>query len=347
MKLRPFALESPPTLEEACALAGPGSLFLAGGTDLLVRMKRRQLRPKRLISLGRIADLHGVKESPDGALVVGSCTTLAELGRVEATGSVWAGLAETARLTASPLLRNVATVGGNLCLESRCRYFDQPPIFVERWGTCLKLGGDICHAVRRSERCHAVYSGDLAGPLIALDAVARLIGPNAERTVKVAELFTGDGARPHRLAPDEIVTEVRIPRPAGYFGLAYRKLRLRDSLDFPLAGVSVFVRFEGTSRDAPCGEARVVVSGASPAPLLVTPAGDILREGLSEGREVSSLGDEVAALLREQVSPVANAAAPAGYRRQMIGLLARQALEAALARAGQGLDSHIAPDKGR
>lgn len=303
-------------------LAGPDSMFLAGGTDLLVSMKQRIRTPGRLVGLGSIAELRGVSLTDDGGLRIGAATTITALTDWASAHSEWAPLGEAAQKTSSPLLRNAGTVGGNFCLDGRCTFYNQPPIFRKRWGPCLKLGGGVCHAVRRSTTCHAVYSGDLAGPLIAWAATATVAGRAGRRTVAVADLFTGDGIQPLRLEPAEMLVALDIPKPPRLVRFSYQKLRLRDTLDFPLLGVSLFLVLDGPTADADCLDARVVLNAAGPAPLLVPEARDLL-----VGRAPSEkLAAELGAVLGARAHLVGNTAAGAGYRAKMIPVLARRAL---------------------
>lgn len=322
MSLPRFVFVAAASVEEACALVERDGMFLAGGTDLLVSMKQRIRTPGRLIGLGNIAELQGVTTTEDGGLRIGAATTITALAEWASARSEWATLGEAAGKTSSPLLRNAGTVGGNLCLDSRCTFYNQPAIFRQRWGPCLKFGGDVCHAVRRSPTCHAVYSGDLAGPLMAWAATATVAGRAGRRTVSVADLFTGDGIRPLCLEPEEILIAIDIPKPPPFARFSYQKLRLRDTLDFPLMGVAVFLELDGPAADARCRDARVVLNAAGPAPLLVPEAGDLL-----VGRVPSEdLAADVGAVLRARAHPVGNTAAGAGYRAKMIPVLARRAL---------------------
>ncbi len=343
MTLPRFEYLAPASVEEACALADVDSAFLAGGTDLLVCMKQRLHAPLRVIGLAGIAELRGIARTDEDGLRVGAATTLTELADWASTHPEWASLSDAIRQTSSPLLRNAGTVGGNLCLDTRCTFYNQPPIFRARWGPCLKLGGGTCHAVRRSTSCHAVYSGDLAGPLIAWSATATIAtAEGRRRKLAVNDLFTGEGIHPLGLGPDEILVEIEIPKPPPTTRFSYQKLRLRDTLDFPLAGVSLFAEVDTPEVDAPGADtprpdtpgadasvvgarlhgARVVLNATGPAPLLLPEAGALL-----EGREVDeALAVELGELLQKSVKFAGNTAAGSTYRKAMIPVLARRAL---------------------
>ncbi len=324
MSLPRFTYTAATSVEEACSLAGSGTMFLSGGTDLLVSMKQRIHAPARLVGLAGIPELHGVAETQAGGLRIGAATTITQLAEWALTVPRWSALGDAALKTSSPLLRNTGTVGGNLCLDTRCSFYNQPAIFRARWGACLKLGGDVCHAVRRSTTCHAVYSGDLAGPLMAWGATATVAGPAGTRTLPVEHLFTGDGARPCALASDEILVRVELPQPPPYARFSYQKLRLRDSIDFPLMGVSLFAAFDGPGAGARCRGCRIVLNAAGPAPVVVHEAGGLL-DGAVPTEELAA---DLAPLLRAEARAVGNTAAGAGYRIEMIEVLVRRALRA-------------------
>jgi 4-hydroxybenzoyl-CoA reductase subunit beta len=319
-----FAYSAATSVEEACAFAAPDTMFVAGGTDLLVGMKQRIQAPARLIGLAGIPELRGVAYAEDCALRIGAAATITELADWALAAPESAALGEAALKTSSPLLRNAGTVGGNLCLDTRCSFYNQPPIFRARWGPCLKAGGDVCHAVRRSRTCHAVYSGDLAGPLIAWGARATIAAAAGRRTIPLEDLFTGDGLHPLSLESDEILVEIEVPTPPPHTRFSYQKLRLRDSFDFPLMGVSLFLQLDGSRAGALCRNARVVLSAAGPAPVVVREAGDLL-----VGRDpTEELAADLAARLRARAQAVGNTATSATYRRDMIEVLVRRALRA-------------------
>jgi 4-hydroxybenzoyl-CoA reductase subunit beta len=329
MSLPRFELLRPSSVAEAAALAGPDTMFVAGGTDLFVRLKRRLNRPARLISLAGIDELGGLTATA-GEIRIGAGVTLAQItGRAE-EDPAWRPLAQVAKVTASPLLRNAGTVGGNLCLDNRCYFFNQPPIFRARWEPCFKLGGGLCHVVRRSTRCHAVYSGDLAGPLTALGATVVLAGSGGTRRLPLAELFSGEGVAPHLLLPGEILTEVRISDSVGPFAFSYQKLRLRDTIDFPLAGVSIYLEFAPGESGTRCREARVVLNALAPAPQVVEEAARLLRGRDLTAEELTSAGGEVGEVLRQAARPVSNTASTPRYRRDMVPVLAQRALSEAM-----------------
>ena len=331
MTLPRFEYLNPSTLADALSMAGGESVFVAGGTDLFVRMKERITAPKRVIGLGNIAGLRSAEHLPDGGLRIGAAITLTDLAETLADRPQWRGLKNAIELTSSPLLRNAGTVGGNLCQEGRCYYYNQPPIFRKRWPLCFKLGGDRCHVIKGSDVCHAVYSGDLAGPLMAMKATVTIAGPGGTKKIEVGDFFTGSGLRPVRLAADEILTEIGIPKPPLSCGFSYQKLRLRDTIDYPLLGISLFLEFDPEAKVRRCLEARLVLNAAGPVPLVVPEVGQLLSGQVLTEKQAAEVGQVV----RKMAHPVANTASTPRYRREMVEVLTRRAFQQALDQAGK------------
>ncbi len=331
MSLPRFAYLAPFTSAEALSLAGEDSLFVGAGTDLFVRMKERLCKPTRLIWLENIADLRGVTVSASGEVCIGAATTLTDLAEAVSGNPRLRGLRDAIHLTSSPLLRNTGTIGGNLCQETRCSYYNQPPIFRKRWPLCHKLGGDRCHVVKGSETCHAVYSGDLAGPFMALQATVTIASPRGSQKIDMEDFFTGSGLRPTVLASDEILTEIRIPNPPRSAGFSYQKLRLRDTIDFPILGISLYLELDGATEGSRCRDARLVLSAAGPLPLIIDAAGQALKGKVVTEKQA----EEIGLLVRKMAKPVANTASSPAYRREMITVLIRRALVGALEQAGR------------
>ncbi len=329
MSLPKFTYEAPSTLAAALSAAGEGTAFVAGGTDLFVRMKGRLQTPAKVIGLQGIEELREIRLGDNGALTVGAAVTLTQLAEDPQVQGRAPWLREAIEQTASPLLRHAGTLGGNLCQETRCSHYNQPPIFRKRWGSCFKLGGNVCHVAKGGDTCYAVYAGDLAGPLLAAQASVTLAGPSGTRTVPLADLFSGSGTRPLALAAHEILTQVRIPNLPRSAAISYQKLRLRDTIDYPLAGVSSYLEVEGEGAGARCRDARLVLNAVGPCPVLVEEAGEALR-----GQELTvERLDEAAGLVQKRARPIANAASSPSYRREMFKVLARHALTTSLERA--------------
>jgi 4-hydroxybenzoyl-CoA reductase subunit beta len=252
--------------DAAAALAGegPGAMLLAGGTDLVPNMKRRQNTPEVLISLRHVRELRGI--AGNGETTIGAGTTLADIVQTSALAERHRALVCAARQVATPLIRNRATIGGNLCLDTRCNYFNQTYEWRKSIGFCLRgpLPDGICWVAPSSTRCWAVASSDTAPALIALGARVILRSVEGERDLPLQDLYADDGARPLTKRADEIVTSILIPSPATRS--TYWKLRRRGSIDFPVLGVAAAIRF-GPGNVVE--EARIVLGAVASQPLLV------------------------------------------------------------------------------
>src|SRR3989441_8546202 len=247
MRLPPFTYLAPKTVADAARLLGEhgaDAMIVAGGTDLYPNMKRRQFEPKVLVGLGGIGELRGVHGSASRGLSVGPMTTLSALSQHAEIVSHYPALATAAGLVSSPQLRNMGTIGGNVCVDTRCNYYNQSYEWRKAIGFCMKKDGDICLVAPGSPRCWAVSSSDTAPVLWSLGATARLRGPEGERDLPVAALYRDDGIEYLAKRSDEILTELILP-PADGTRSTYLKLRRRGSFDFPVLGVAVALRMDG------------------------------------------------------------------------------------------------------
>lgn len=276
MRLPVFEFTAPHSLNEAARiLSGEGSnaMPLAGGTDLLPNMKRRQQVPKTLVSLRYIEELQaiGIGRSGNGARI-GSCVTLAEIAADASFRDGLAALSQAASLVATPHIRNMATLGGNLCLDTRCNYYDQNYEWRKAIDFCLKKDGDTCWVAPGSPKCMAVSSTDTAPALMALGAHVRLVSANAEREVPLADFYVNDGMNYLTRQPGEILAWIVLPDLRSWKS-TYWKLRRRGSFDFPVLSVAAAARFAtgGVVEDA-----SIVIGSAASRPLLASQAGKSL-----------------------------------------------------------------------
>ncbi len=318
MRLPVFDYLEPTTIEEAVGLlaAHPGAQLVAGGTDLFPNMKRRQVSPATVIGLGAVPGMAGITVDADGAVRIGAGTLLCDLAASTDAPPV---LAQAAGEVASPQIRNAATLGGNLCLDTRCNYINMTEEWRAASGSCLKDGGETCWVAPRGKGCVAVSSSDLAPAAIALDANVRLIGPGGERKIPVSALFRADGLDHLAKAPDEILLEVQVGPPAG-LRATYRKLRRRGAIDFPILGVAAAVR---TSQDGRVSDARIVLGAVASAPFRVSEA-----EAALIGRRLDpAVIEEVAALASKPVRPFDNTDLGSRYRKWMAATFVTRALQ--------------------
>jgi len=311
-----FRVLQPATVEAAVAAcaASPGARYLAGGTDLIVNLRRGLGAPGALIDLSGIGDLRDLQCAAEGARI-GAGVSLARLVADEAIGRLYPALREAALAVAAPGHRNLATVGGNLCLDTRCIYYNQSAWWRESNGFCLKHGGTTCHVAPEGERCHAAFSGDLAPALLAIGAEVQIAGPMGRRRIGLADLYDEDGRAHLRLAAGELVVAVMLP--PGPVRCAYAKARVRGAFDFPLAGVALMLELGGGRLSA----LRVALTGTNSRPLLLEGTAALL------GREVRDpLAAELNKLVQKQVRPMRTTLTQSNYRRIVAGALAARLL---------------------
>lgn len=329
MKLPAFDLVQPRSVEEACAVLGDPhrkAVVLGGGTALMVVLRYGLSRPAVVVDLKGVSALDSVGRNERGALVIGSMVTLETLENSPLVMKECALLSQAARLVAVPPVRRKATIGGNLCLDTRCNYHNQSEFWRRGLKDCYKRGGDLCNAVEKGRRCQAVYQGDLGPVLMALGAELRIASAGGEKVISVSEFFTGKGENPNVLGPGEILTEVRIPPSGPGVAGAYEKLRVREGMDYPLAGTAVVVK---TDRGGKIERVKMVLGGVGSSPTEVVKAA-----GLLEGRSLQEVElPELSRAVLGKAHPVGNLAMDAGYRRKMAGVLAERALRRAVASA--------------
>jgi len=319
MRLPKFEHLQPESLEEALDLLsehGEEAKVIAGGTDLLVSMKHRLLTPKYLLNLKGL-ELDFIEESKEG-LRIGALTRLTTIIKSSLVRRKFPILAQAASYVSAPPLQNMGTLGGNLCLNSRCFFYNQSRFWRQARPLCFKTGGEVCHVVKAGDHCYSVYQGDLAPVLIALEARAKLAKKGGERVISVLDLYTGKGEEPIALEAGEILTEVEIPALSALEGGDYQKLRYRGAMDFPLVGVAAVLDWNGGA----CARAKVVLTAVASAPVVVEKAGKLL-EGQEPGEEIIARAAEAA---YEVAHPVANIGSAPFYRRKMVRVMTRRAI---------------------
>ena len=320
-----FELKRPKSLAEAAALlaALPAARLVAGGTDLVPNLRRGIERPPVLVDLSAVQDFAAIVANEEG-LAIGAGVTLARIAGDPRIGTGFPALAEAAASVAGPAHRSAATIGGNLCVDTRCVFYNQSEWWRTANGFCLKRGGDVCHVAPQGKRCHAAFCGDVAPALLALDAVVELAASRGTRRIALAELYRDDGAAHLTLAPGEIVARVLVPAASARIASGYRKARTRGALDFPLAGVAC----AAAVTDGVLQYLRIALTGTNAQPFLLGGTADLI------GRPVD---DDTLALLgklvQKQVSPMRTTVTQANYRRQVAAVLAQRLLRE-LARDG-------------
>jgi 4-hydroxybenzoyl-CoA reductase subunit beta len=311
-----FEFKRATSLAEAVAWLGADSSakLIAGGTDLVPNL-RRGIEPARVL-----VDLAGVPGLAEiafeaGALTLGARVTLARLAGDAVIACEYPALAEAARAIAGPGHRSAATLAGNLCLDTRCIFYNQSEWWRAANGYCLKRGGTVCHVAPQGKRCHAAFSGDLAPALLVRGAEVDLSSTRGTRRLALADLYRDDGAAHLTLARDEVLTGVRVPAAPPNLRSAYRKARTRGAMDFPLAGVAVGL----SVHEGMLSALRVAITGTNSNPILLAGCDEFV------GRSVDAeLLAQLGKLVQKQVSPMRSTVTQSNYRRQVAAVLAQR-----------------------
>ncbi len=315
MSLPIFDVYIPASLREAVQFLSENvqdTKIVAGGTDLIPSLKQKLFEPRFLLDIKPLQELHGIHETPDGGIRIGALTTISEMVYDPILNRHFTVLQQAAATVAGPSLRNVGTLGGNICLDTRCYWYNQSYFWRQSCGFCLKKDGSLCHVAPGSKTCWAVYSGDTAAALLTLDARLKLVSADGERLVSLVDFFVNDGMIRNRMEPDEILCEVLIPGKVRDYQGAYEKYRIRGSVDYPLAGVSVAMNVSNGSAE----DLRIALTAVNPLPVL-------LKDPLSLLRNAS----ELQKLAQRTAKPLKTSASTMEYRRHMIGIMLKRALE--------------------
>lgn len=287
--------------------------YIAGGTDLMVNIRRGIAEPETLIDLSGIPEMSTIEEDGKGGFRIGASVTLNQLLKHKTLCTDYTAIKEAAAEIAAPTHRQVATVGGNLCLDTRCIFYNQSEWWRNANNYCLKYQGDVCHVAPSGQDCFAAFSGDLAPALMVFNAEVEIVGTNGHRTLALRDLYENDGRNHLRLEPGEILTSVLLPAAKGMTS-GYAKARVRQSIDFPLAGAAMAVRKNGTGLE----ELRLALTGIKSCPVLVEGTGAF------RGKKMDDAAlDALTALLPKQIKPMTSTFTPPGYRRKVVANLSR------------------------
>ena len=314
-----FSLHRPASVAEAAAWLAtePAARLIAGGTDLLPNLRRGLDSPSVLIDLSGLPDFANVELLADGGMQLGAGLTLAAITADATIAAHLPALAEAARAAAGPGHRSAATLGGNLCQDTRCVFYNQSEWWRASNDYCLKRGGQTCHVAPQGTRCHAAFSGDLAPVLLALGAQVQLQSASNSRWLPLVQLYRDDGAAHLTLAPGELLTQVQVPPPMRGLACSYRKARVRGSLDFPLAAVAVALVLE----QGRIGSLAVGLSGTNAHPLLLAGTVELAGQAVDD-----ALITKIGKLVQQQVSPMRSTVTPSNYRRQVAAALTQRLL---------------------
>ncbi len=334
LRLRPFELAQPATIEAALALLqqhGARARLVAGGTDLLPNMKLGQTDAEVLVSLRRVAGMQRVVEQDD-ELLIGAGVRLSAIADHALIQARLPALAAAAGRVAGPQIRNMGTLGGNLCLDTRCRYINQSQLFRQALGGCLKSHGDECHVVPGGQGCVAALSSDTAPVLIAMGASVDIVGQEGPRQVALSRFYSTDGLAHTDLSNGEIVFAVRVPLPGPNVRFATRKWAVRKSIDFPL--VAFCLRLDTDPDDAGRLVGGLLAVGVlGPRPRVIS------LKRLSGARVDAALAERLADVAFSKCRPLPNVPGDPVYRRQRLAIEVR--------RAALELCAHRTPEAGR
>lgn len=324
-----FDYHRPRTLDEArrlLAALGPRAQIIAGGTDVLPNMKQGLFEPEHVVSIARLAELRGItldggaEGSAPTALSIGAGERLMDVADSLVAQRLAPALAEACGAVGGPHHRAMGTLGGNVCLDTRCRYYNQTYFWRKSLGFCLKKDGTVCHVVKGGAKCVAAASNDSAPALIALEASLCVLGAGGERTIPARDFYTADGIKNTVLSPGEIVVRVTVPIVAGRKS-AFEKLRKRGAIDFPLLSVAARIDREAGQIVA----ADVVVSSLGARPRRVRAAAKV-----GPGASAERLPDMLAQAAFSECKPLTNLDDEAEWRREMVPVVVRKAVGRAL-----------------
>ena len=323
MSLPPFKLLRPRSLADALRILSqqPGepacaTRILAGGTDLLPSMRQKLFEPEQVLDLGLVGELKGIRETEQG-IEIGALTTLHEIERSPLLRQRYPVLVEAAKTVASPVIRNMSTIGGNVCLDTRCLWYNQSLAWRKSCGFCIKKDGDLCHVAPGGTRCWAVFSGDTPPALLCLKAEIEIASVSGARRILLNDFYTGEGDSYRKLRQNELVTKIILPHSSSGSRGAYRKLRIRGSIDYPLAGVAVAMKRSNGHIE----ELRIALTAVNPAPVEVKGLDQLSNEASNE-----ALAEAAGELAARMAKPLTTSALTPEYRREMIRVFTKRAL---------------------
>jgi 4-hydroxybenzoyl-CoA reductase subunit beta len=324
LSLPQFRLLRPRFVDEAVAFLSKHSgniRVLAGGTDLIPSMRQKLFEPEYVLDLRGVAELCGIRPQTEGTVEVGALTALSAIEKSPYLRQHFRVLTEAAATVASPVLRNMGTLGGNICLDTRCLWYNQSLTWRKGCGFCIKKDGDLCHVAPGGTKCWAAFSADTPPALLCLKAEIEIAGPSGIRRIPLQELYTGDGENYRSLLPNELVTRVFLPAESADYRGVYRKLRVRGSIDYPLAGVAVVMK----RSNGHVADARIAMTAVNPAPVLVHKAEELLIGRVVDEALAEAAGD----LAARTAKPLTTSALTPEYRREMIRVFTKRAVLAA------------------
>jgi 4-hydroxybenzoyl-CoA reductase subunit beta len=283
-------------------------------------MRQKLFEPQYVIDIRNIAELKGIRQQGSG-VEIGALTSLTTIEHSDLLQRRYPVLTEAAATVASPLLRNMGTIGGNICLDTRCLWYNQSLTWRKGCGFCIKKDGDLCHVAPGGSKCWAAFSGDTPPALLCLNAEIEIANFYGLKRMPLRDFYTNDGVAYRNLQPNELVTRVFLPESSADYRGVYRKLRVRGSIDYPLAGIAVVMK----RSNGHIADARVAVTAVNPAPLLVKGASELLAGKIVD----EALAEAVGNLAAKTAKPLTTSALTPEYRREMIRVFTKRAVLAA------------------
>ena len=328
MTLPKFTHLAPPSLDEALDLLnekGEKAKVIAGGSELMVHLKHRTITPEFILNIKGLDGLEGISVGPDGKMTIGALTTLDAVSESEQIKDQFPILSRAAFKVASTQIRNAGTLGGNVCLNTRCWYYNQTAQWREAIPTCYKMGGDQCLVIKNSDKCNAVFLADTVPALIALDAGLKILKKGGERTIPIEQFYNGSGHPANLLGADEILGEIQIPATPKNTYSVFLKDAPREVIDFAIVNVAMCITFKGN--DGVCENARISAGGVTSGPVRSVNGEDVLK-----GQKITdSLAEEVADLVVKDAAPISPIWVSPNQRRQTLRTFVKRQLMAALA----------------
>ena len=321
MRLPRFDYVKPGTLKEGLDVlqeCGSKAKILAGGTDLIINMKHKVVLPEKVISIKSLPDLCSISPEGKDQLKIGACATLSDSVANGMLTEEFPALRQALQSVASKHIRNVATIGGNICLDNRCWYYNQSKLWRDSREPCYKVGGRLCHAIKGSERCHAINSSDTAPVLIALGAQIKLAKKGHERILALKDFYLDNGAQPTAREPEEMVTSISIPKSIESSRTTFIKVSMRKGLDFAMGSIAGCVIQEKGA----VGAVVLVLGSLASKPIVLKKAPQVIKDaGFTEGSI-----QKAALTARSELGPLTNLFTSAGYKRHLTEVLVKRAL---------------------
>jgi 4-hydroxybenzoyl-CoA reductase subunit beta len=321
VRLPRFEYEKPSSIEESLTIlekSGKNARILAGGTDLLVNMKYGVVRPELVMSVKSIPELCVISSDDGGNTKIGACVTLSELSANSLIAEKFPAFQIAVSSVASKHLRNMATIGGNVCLPTRCWYYNQSKLWRDARALCHRTGGNICHAIRGAKRCHGINNADTAPALMAFGAQVVVMKKGHEHSIAATDFFRDDGVTPTVLAFDEMLTSILLPEVNGNSYTTFVKVCMRKGLDFAMGNIAAFVSMNKKRPET----VRLIIGSMTSVPVMLEKAAQVIKEaGFTE-----TAIEEAAKSASSELGTLTNLFTSAGYKRQLAAALVKQAL---------------------